>query len=231
MIISIHQPEHLPWLGFFNKLASSDIFILLDNVPFRKNYFQNRNRIRTKEGWIWLTVPILTKDKFGQKINEVMIDNSLNWQRKHLLSIEQNYGRALYFDEYKDFFLQLYNRDWQRLVELNTELIRCLSSSLGIKTRIIEASSLNISGSSTDLLLAICKEVGAKIYISGRFGRDYLDESKFAQEGIKIVYQEFHHPEYKQVFETFIPDMSALDLLFNYGKNGGKMLYPNKSGF
>jgi hypothetical protein len=220
MIVGIHQPEHLPWLGFWDKLYKSDLFVLLDNTQFRKNYFQNRNRIRTANGWIWITVPVFTKDKATQQINEVEINNvtDVRWQKKHWKTIEQNYIKAPYFNKYKDIFHKFYLKKWDKLADLNINFIYEIKKLLGIKTEIIIGSSLDVKGERSDLLLDICKKVGATTYLSGKFGKDYLDISKFKGENIEIVFQEFNHPVYSQVFMPFIPEMSIIDLIFNEGE-------------
>lgn len=220
MIVAIHQPEHLPWLGFWNKLYKSELFVLLDNTQFRKNYFQNRNRIRTSNGWIWLTVPILTKNRTIQQINEVEINNvtDVKWQKKHWKTIEQNYSKAPYFKKYKDIFSKFYLKEWTKLADLNINFIYTIKEILGIKTEMVRGSSLEVSGQRSDLVLDICKKVGATTYLSGKFGKDYLDISKFNQEKIKVVFQEFNHPVYNQVFKPFIPEMSIIDVIFNEGE-------------
>jgi hypothetical protein len=227
MIVSIHQPDYLPWLGFFDKVARCDVFVLLDNVKFSKNYFHNRNKIRTPDGWIWLTVPVLTKGKSEQKINEVKINNitEKKWAQKHWRSIEQNYRKAPFFNKYADFFEELYAKKWDSLAELNKTIVEYLVKMFGLDTKLYDVASLdNIKGSSTELLVSICTALKADVYLSGEFGKDYLDEKIFTAHGIKVVYQRFLHPEYKQMFEPFIPNMSAIDLLFNYGEGSKRIL-------
>ena len=222
MRVAIHQPEHLPWLGFFHKMSMSDIFVLLDNVPYSKNDFQSRNRIRTsgtKEGWCWLTVPALTKGRFGQQINQVEINNANDaWKKKCWKSIRYNYSKARYFQEHQAFFRDLYSeKDWRKLVDLNVSIIKMLVQVLDMDAELLLASDLGVSGSGTALLLKICRQLSADVYISGRFGKVYLDETKFLQQGIQVVYEDFQHPEYPQEYEPFIPNMSVIDLLFNCG--------------
>ena len=204
-------------------MSLSDVFVLLDNVPYSKNDFQNRNKIRTKgtkEGWCWLTVPTLTKGRFGQQINQVEINNTdASWKMKCWKSIRYNYAQARYFTDYQDFFQDLYcEMNWRKLVDLNVYIIKMLVQGLGMDAELILASDLGVSGSGTELLLSICRQLTADVYISGRMGKDYLDESKFHQHGIQVEYQHFEHPEYTQVYEPFIPKMSIIDLLFNYGE-------------
>lgn len=217
MIVAIHQPEHMPWLGFFDKARQADLLVILDNVQFRKNYFQNRNKIRTQQGWAWLTVPVMAKGKSSQLIQDVLVNNAVNWRSKLLKSIFYSYNRAPFFEKYSGFLEQTYN--WRRicLADLNEQIIRHIIHQFRIEVRIIRASTLGVTGSGTDLLLQICQKLNTDIYLSGISGKDYLDESKFTEQGIKVIYQEFYHPIYKQLYEPFLPCMSAIDLLFNYG--------------
>jgi len=226
MLVGIHQPEHLPWLGFFHKIYLSDVFVLLDNVQYRKNYFQNRNRIRTSDGFCWVTVPVLAKNRSSQKIDEVEINQNIkNWQRDIWRTIKQNYTKALSFTRYGPFLEEVYcNNQWSRLVDLNICLIKKLVEWLGIKTKLLIASQLNVEGKSSHLLLDICQKVGATEYLSGKFGRDYLDESKFQAVNIEVIYQDFTHPVYKQVYEPFMPAMSVIDLLMNHGEKSLNIL-------
>jgi hypothetical protein len=218
-IVGIHQPEYLPWMGLLNKLANSDTFVLLDNVQYRRNYFQNRNRIRTSEGWTWLTVPV-KKAPLETVISEIQVDDSKPWGESHWKSLRQNYSKARHFGEYSEFFKEIYSRNWARLVELNTEIIRFFADALGIKCEIVLASQLHATGTSTELLLRICEELDADTYLSGRFGKDYLDEEVFRGAGIRVAYQDFQHPEYEQVYQPFVPAMAGVDLLFNTGTEG-----------
>lgn len=216
MIVSIHQPENMPWLGFFDKLRQSDMFILLDNVQFRKNYFQNRNKIRTATGWQWLTVPITSKSLM-KPINEVRVNNITHWQRPSWQAIQQNYHRTEHWDLYAPFFENIYSIEWERLVDLNVAIIKWVVEQLGIRTRLILGSTLAATGHSTALLLAQCQELGATTYLSGQFGREYLDTSQFENAGIEVRFHSFNHPVYQQVYSPFEPGMSAIDLLFNAG--------------
>ena len=217
MVVTIHQPEHLPWLGFFHKMMGADVFVLLDNVQFRKNYFQNRNRIRTPNGSQWLTVP-LQKAPLDTNICDTVIGHGDGkWCRKAVRSVEQCYSKAQYFKDYFDDFTQIYQDPGRHLSEFNTRLIRFLMSALGIKREILMASEMGVGGKRGDLLLAICQVLEADIYLSGISGREYLDLERFAKAGIAVSFQEFHHPIYPQLYAPFAPCMSSLDLLFNCG--------------
>jgi hypothetical protein len=218
MKVAIHQPQYLPWLGFFDKMDQSDIFVLLDDVQYKKNEWQNRNKIRNAEGWQWLTVPVLYD--FGQKINEVKIDNRRDWREKHMKSLELNYSKAPYFKDYSSFFREVFEKEWEHLAELSIYFISGLKDLLGIETKIIKSSRLNITTEKTDRLVDLCKKLEADVYLSGAGGSDYLDESAFAQSGIKLEYQKYTHPEYDQVYKGFYPHMSVADLLFCCGDKG-----------
>lgn len=212
MKIAIHQPQYLPWIGYFDKMDRADIFVILDDVQYKKNEWQNRNKIRTSESWQWLTVPV--HYKFGELIKDVEIDDHKNWPDKHLKSIEMNYAKSEHFDKYILFFRDIFSGKWGSLEELNTHCIRYIKDSLGIKTKILRSSMLGVASSSTERLVGICRSLDADTYISGIGGRDYLDENLFSESNIKVEYQDYKHPEYEQLHEGFFPYMSAVDLLF-----------------
>jgi hypothetical protein len=226
MIVSIHQPNHLPYLGFFDKMAHSDVFILYDSTQYKTDDWQNRNKIRTKEGWMWLTIPI--KHNFGDVIKDVKIDNSKNWQKKHWNSIVANYAKAPYFKQYKPVFEEFYTKKWENLSEFNNALIIKISELLGLKTKIILASELmKLESKGPRALLDMCKKLGATVYLSGADGDKYItDEMKksFDKSGVKLEFQEYVHPEYKQTHPNFEKYMCILDLLFNHGSDSLNIL-------
>lgn len=218
MTIVIHQPEYLPWLGFFDKIDKCDLFVVLDNVQFQKGFI-NRNKIKTPTNWQWLTVPIIHKFH-RRKIQEVRIDNEIDWQENHFKALIHNYSKAPYFKEYTDFFKDVYQRDWELLAELDIFLIKETMNILGLDLPIKKASSLKVKGKTTELLINICKKVGADTYLSGEGGKRYMDMERFQEEDIKVIFQDFKHPIYPQLFEEkeFIPNLSVVDLLFNCGE-------------
>lgn len=230
MILAGHQPEYLPYIGFFCKMMQCDKFVIVDHVQFSKKSWQSRNRIRTKEGWILLTVPVLTKNKFEQPINEVRINNAINWQKKHWRSMYLNYKKAPFFGVYKDFFEQVYSQKWEKLVDLNETIIRYIARELNINVEIVKSSEFNPCGQKTDLLIDMCKKLGADTYLSGEGGRRYVDESKFKTHNLNSVYINFRHPVYRQQFEPYIPDMSVIDLMFNYGNDPSREIIQNSGG-
>ena len=223
MIVSVHQPQYLPWLGYFHKISNSDAFVFLDNVQYKKREYQNRNRIRTRDGCIWLTVPVSHERSFPN-ISDVFVDNSQGWHDRHWKTLSLNYADAKFFDNYRDIFEKIYSERWERLVELNMHIIKSINSILGIDKSIYLESQLNIKTTQTQRIIDICKTLKADTYLSGAGGRKYLDEGLFARNGLKLVYQKFKHPEYTQRYEPFMPYMSIVDLLFNCGDGSMKVL-------
>ncbi len=215
MITTIHQPQYMPWLGYFDKIDSSDLFVILDAVQYKKNEWQNRNRIKNDDGWQWVTVPV--KYKFPEKINEVKVNNCVPWGRKHLQSFVTNYAKAPYFSKYIDVFKEIFSKDWEYLVDINIYMIKYLVNILGIKTEILTASDFDLAEEPTERLIDICKQVKADKYMSGKDGVNYLNRDRFLNEGIEIIFQDFEHPVYKQLYGEFVPYLSIVDLLFNYG--------------
>lgn len=218
MIVTIHQPEHLPWLGFFDKMRQADVFVLLDTTQFCKDDFQNRNKIKTRNGPKWLTVPVFKSGTSSQSISDVRICNDQRWRDPHWSLLYESYRNAPHFAEHSSFFRDLYSSQWLRLVDLNLSIIRYLAEQLGLRTQMVTASELGVHERGATLVnLTICRSLGAQVYLSGRHGRDYLDESQFVAESIEVRYQDFQHPVYPQLWGEFQPNLSAIDLLFNCG--------------
>lgn len=224
MKIAIHQPNYLPWLGFFYKMMQSDIFVLLDNVQYEKNGYTNRCQIKTSNGAQLLTLPVGTT--FPQIINQVGLHNYTLTKKKHLKTIEQNYRKAPFFDFLYHDLASILTSDWEKLVDCTTQLILLLKKKMGITTRTEIASTLNnrITGAGDERLISICKFFEAETYISGSGGKRYQDQNKFIMHGIKLEYTNFRHPNYKQLWGEFIPCLSTIDLLFNYGPNSLQVL-------
>jgi hypothetical protein len=198
MIISVHQPQYIPWLGYFDKIAKSDGFVFLDQVQYKHREFQNRNKIRTKDGWIWLTVPVVSKGLGRQKICDVRIDNELEWQKKTWGSLQNCYNRAPFFKEHAGFFEEVYTRRWERLIDLNIHITEYLLAQLKIITPLYYESKLGTACQSTDRIIELCKKLRADTYFSGVGGKGYLEEEKFTREHITLEYQHFIHPSYRQ---------------------------------
>lgn len=226
MVVTIHQPEHLPWLGFLDKASQADLFVLLDHVQYRKRYFQNRNRIRSSEGFIWLTVPVLVKGRYTQAINQVVVNNegAPRWREKCFNSLVHCYRKAPFFARYAGFFEDLYRRQWERLVDLNETIIRYLLQAFSIQVPLVRSSELGTNEQKGDLVLEICQKVGATTFLSGISGQEHLDMKRFSAQGVAVRVQEFHHPIYRQLHEPFLPCMSGIDLLFNHGPESSDIL-------
>jgi len=220
-IVAIHQPNFLPWLGYFYKIYKADVFVFLDNVQFSKNSYQNRVKIKTTQGALWLTQPVL--HNFGQLTNKTKLNNHDKWIDKHLKTLEMNYKKAKYFEEIYNLLKEVYfKKNWEYMSEINITFIKSICNYLGIEKKFLLATDLNLQGSSTDLLIAIIKKVGGNTYLSGIGGKKYQDEEKFAQSNIKLIYSDFTHPIYPQLWGEFIPWLSIIDLLFNCGKESKK---------
>lgn len=216
MILAAHQPQFAPWLGFFDKLDSADVFVLLDNVQFKKNEWQNRNRIKTAEGPQWLTVPV--SFRFGDKISDVRIADSHNWRHRHQQTLKTCYSRAQYFQEIFDLYNDTISNEWDKLCELNIALLQALTSRLGVDTRIAVASEMDpLPDGRDERLIELCMRFGADTYLAGAGGRQYMQVNKFRQTEVTVNFQDYQHPVYEQLFGEFSPQLSILDLLFNYG--------------
>jgi hypothetical protein len=226
MIVTIHQPEHLVWLGLIKKISDADVFVILDSVQFEKNYFQNRNKIRTKDGWIWLTVPV-KNSPLETLIKDIEISYDKPWQKKYLTSLRINYGKAKYFNNYYSKVESVILKKYKYLSDLNIELLYFLLEEFGIsKKKIFKASEMSIQngGGASNVCLQICKKFEKCTYLAGPSGKDYLKLQDFEDAGYKVVFHDFKHPEYKQVYGGFLPFMSSLDALFNLGLEAKKIL-------
>ncbi len=216
MIVSVHQPQYLPWLGYFDKIDRADVFVLLDNVQFKKNEWQNRNRIKTPQGPLWLTVPVLYK--FPQLVCEVGINERERWQHKHQQALLSNYRKAPHWSLLESFFAEIFSRTWTTIAALNIHVVRELASILGITTPLYIASELPPFPEDPDeRLIAITRHFGGDTYLAGSGGHDYMDLAKYEQAGVGVVFQEYRHPVYPQLWGDFEPFMSVVDLIYNQG--------------
>lgn len=219
MIAAVHQIQFMPGLRFFSKMKNCDVFVFLDDVQYVKREFQNRNRIRTKNGWQYLTLPVITKGRFFQKIYEVEINNTFNWKEEHLKSIKINYAKARYFKDYFSSIEEIYAKEYSKMIDISMELIHFFRRAFNINTDFIFSSDLDIKTSSTQRIVDICLKLKADAYLSGVGGKDYLDETIFKKNGIKLLWQDFKIKPYPQVYEGFVENLSAIDLLLNCGND------------
>jgi hypothetical protein len=213
----------MPWLGYFDKIVRSETFVFLDNVQFKKNEFQNRNKIKTAQGWMWLTVPVLYK--YPEQIDEVKINKGADWRKKHLRTLAINYQKTPYFPELFPDVERFYAGDSHSISEVNRESVLMLLRILGVDKKITIASALgHLPEEPSERLAAICESLGADTYLSGAGARTYLDPAPFSKRGIAVKFQAFNHPVYPQLYGDFIPNLSLLDLLFNCGPDSLKIL-------
>lgn len=223
MLVGIHQLHYLPWLRYVHKIACSDVFVILDNIQYNKNGHQNRNRIKTPQGALTLTVPVF--DHFAQSLDSVRIDNKRNWAAKHWRSIEQNYRRAPYFERYAPALSAFYQRPWERLNELNRPMLAYFLEALEIKTPVLYASDLDVPGEATTRLANLIRAAGGSAYLTGAYALEvYLDAEELAAAGITLEIQTWNAIAYPQAHGPFIPDLSIVDLLMQCGPQSRKVL-------
>jgi hypothetical protein len=216
MRLAAHQPQYLPWLGFFDKMDRADLFVLLDTVQYKKNEWQNRNRIRTAAGWQWLTVPV--HFRFPMTLREVAIDESGVWRRKHREALRLHYARAPHRGALLSRLDDLLQEPAAGLADLNTRLVKLMAEILGVRTPVILASSLEALPDGADArLIALCRRLGCSTYLAGDGGRSYMDLEAFDRAGIRVESQRFRHPVYPQSHPGFEPNLSAVDFLMCRG--------------
>ena len=215
MIVAVHQPNYLPYIGFFHKMLLADVFVLYDTAQFSKNDFHNRNRIKTPGGPLWLTIPV--RRPTGHAIRDVQADMSKPWAHDHWEAIRANYARAAHFEEFAPEVESAYRKMGRGLAEINRPFIDLISRVLGVRRRIVWASDLPIPEglSSSENLASIVRAVDGDAYLSGPGGVGYLQRAAF--EGLAVHLQAFRHPTYRQLWGEFLPSASALDLVFNMG--------------
>lgn len=211
---AIHQPNYIPWVGYFEKIHRSDVFVFLDDVEFTSGSWINRNKIKTPDGWTWLTVPVT---RTTASIQEMEIATHTDWSEEHWKSLKHNYGGAEYFDEWANLFRETYDREWTSLEGLNRHLLRAICDRIGIEYEFVNSSSLPVEGTETERLVDICEAVDADHYYSGQGAKGYTEEQLFDAAGIDLEYQSFEHPTYPQRFGEFVPSLSIVDMLMNVG--------------
>ncbi len=218
------QPTYLPWSGYFAMMQTVEVFVFLDNVQFARRSWQQRNRIKTKEGPIWLTVPVNSSGMRDQLISDVVIDNSSDFVRKHRRAIDLNYSRAEYFQAFGSDLLED-TESHKSLSELNIALIRRMAEKLKINVAFLRSSSLQATGTKADLLASICEELDANVYVSPPGSYTYLSESNaFKARNIPIQYFEYREIQYKQQYQLFLPQLSVVDVLLNCGPEASEII-------
>jgi len=218
MIAAAHQPNYLPWAGYFYKMARCDIFVFLDSVQYSRTSYTARCSIKQSDGRAsWLSVPVLKKGRYYQNVGQVIIDNQKPWQVEHLKTLGSCYSRTPHFKEYSWLLDLVYRQNWENLSQLNRTVTMKLADHLGLKTKFVSLSELGIHGRSTEMLVSLCRTLKADQYLSGSGGKNYLDQGQFQQAGIELKYTEYQPQPYPQLWGEFVPGLSVLDLLFNCG--------------
>lgn len=217
-IVAIVQSNYIPWKGYFDLINSVDEFILYDIVQYTRRDWRNRNLIKTRDGVQWLTIPVHVKGRYAQTIEETQISDP-GWCRRHFEALRHSYRRAPFFDAYEPFLRELYEHcDTDSLSEVNERFLQALCRQLGITTRISRASGFAHEPGRQERLLSLCRESGARCYLSGPSARSYLDERRFEAAGIRVEWMDYSgYPEYPQLFPPFVHGVSVLDVLMNVG--------------
>ena len=225
MILTAHQPVYLPWLGLFHKIALADKFCYFDNVQYQPKDWNNRNKIKFSNGKAdWLSVPVLRKGFMDLKFIDLEINNTVPWQRKHWRAIEHGYHKALFYEDYALRIKKFYEMKWNKLIDLNYEMLLAFMEILGINTPVITMRDFNFIGQKSDLVLNMCLTLQADAYIFGTLGREYADIEAFKAQGVIPFFQDYKHPEYPQLYGDFISHLSIVDLIFNCGPNSLSVL-------
>jgi hypothetical protein len=226
MRLVIMQPSYLPWMGYFDLVLQGDHFLVYDNVQFDKDGWRNRNRIKTPNGPLWLTVPVLTKGQNKPTNREIRINNLEFWAKKHLKSIEQNYKKAPHFEAIYPMIESILSREWNFLIDLNMEFIRKFCEYLKIPGKFGFASELKIDlpEGKNEKLIALCKHFKADEFYEPEGGRGYIEPEMFQSQGIRLTFQNFQHPQYTQLYGAFVSHLSVVDLLFNCGAASEKYI-------
>jgi hypothetical protein len=217
--VAVVQSNYIPWKGYFDLIAAVDEFILYDDVQYTRRDWRNRNKIKTPQGLHWLTIPVLVKGKYHQRIRDTEIA-STDWAAEHWKTLTQNYKRATYFNELAGLLAPLYQESYRNLSQLNRRFIEMIARYIGIDTKISNSWDYTLVDGKTERLADLCVQAGASEYISGPSAKDYIDESVFAHRGIKLTWFEYSgYPEYPQLWGTFEHAVTILDLLFNCGRD------------
>ena len=226
MILTAQQPVYLPWLGLFHKIAIADKFCFFDNVQYQEYNWNNRNKIKISNGSsVWLTVPVLHRLHLERSYLDIEIHNILPWQRKHWRTIEHNYSKAPYFDLYAKKLRKFYEVKWKFLVDLNYEMLLFFLDVLNISVPVVRMKDYSFKGRKSDLVLDMCSQLEATVFLFGELGKNYADIEAFKSLGVLPVFQKYKHPIYPQLYGSFVSHLSVIDLLFNCGTRSIDMVF------
>lgn len=217
-VVVIHQPDFIPYLGFFDRLLKADIYVVFDNVQYVRSSrgWTSRDKIKTRNGEKWISVST-QKAPRDTAINQILLSEDERWRKDNLNLIMENYKKSSYYDEIMPYIEQLYQFRAERMMDFNLESIKLLMRLFNIEIEIVMASDLNPEGKSNELIIDIMKRLGCRKYLSGVGARDYYKAELYEDAGIEVIWQDFKHPIYPQQFGEFIPYLSSIDLLFNCG--------------
>ncbi len=229
-LVSVHQPNFMPWLKLLDKILASDVYVAYDTAQFTKSEYHARQKVKTHAKPVWLTVPVQSTGGY-KPIQDVRIDNKQPFQQQHLHKLRKSYGSTPYFDEVYAILEPVFNGDHERLVDLNLDLIEALCAYLDASVRIVRASTLPHEGDRAERLVQLVKAVGGSDHLTSTYGGDHqdVDWSPFEDEGIGIRVQEFEHPEYDQIGDDFVPNLAAVDMLFSHGRETAEILARRRS--
>lgn len=220
--LAILQPSYIPWIGYFEQIANVDIFVFYDDVQYTKNDWRNRNRIKTQNGESWLSVPVKASTK--KKISEVMVDDTKAWRIKHLKTLKQFYSKSKYFKDIYPLLEKNINSNTNSISDLSIIIIKDISKYLELDTKFYLSSNLDVAGDKNTRLINICKHFNVSTYYSGTAAKEYVDAELFLKNNIELMFQDYKHPKYKQLHGEFLPYLSIIDLLFNYGRKSLKII-------
>lgn len=228
--IAILQPNYIPWKGVFDLISRVDVFVFYDDVQFTAKDWRSRNRIRTAQGDIWLTVPVLTRGLRDQRICDAVIDPLSNWQTKHYKALKANYQKARYFKEYEYLLEEIYVANkWAKIADLNVFATKLLARAMGISAEWHRSSDLRQSGGKNgERAINLCKVLGCDSFINGPSARAFMDASLFHEHGIELDYISYSYPEYEQLHRPFVHEVTVLDLIFNCGPNSRALVCMDK---
>jgi WbqC-like protein family len=220
----ILQSNYIPWKGYFDLMNMADVFVIYDEVQYTKNDWRNRNKIKTGNGLIWLTIPV-KQEKLSQRIIDTQVHNN-DWRKKHWNAISMSYSRAAYFKRYRSLFEALYLDSAEtHLSRINYDFFVVINEILGINTKLMWSNELNLVEGKSERLVDLCKKVGADEYISGPAAKDYLQTELFEKEKITVSWMDYSdYPEYRQLYPPFEHGVSVLDLIFNEGPDASRFL-------
>ena len=223
----IHQPNYLPYLGIFSKIKNSDVFVVYDVAQYVKDRFDNRNLIKTAVGTQLLTIPLRDAESFKKRFYEIKLPENESWKKDHCKSIEVNYRKGKYFQQYYPSLSKIYKKKYKYFANFSIDIIKFLIDSFKINTKIIRTRDidLELNEKSTEMIVQILKKIRADEYLAGVSGKNYMNEDLLKKSGIKVTYQHFKHPSYNQLFKSpFTENLAAIDLLFNEGPKAGKFI-------